>query len=164
MMLFIGLALSSPAPAAETRAATPGSPAPAARLADLAWMVGTWEGEGLGGTVLESYSAPAAGQMVGHFRALKPDGSPMFYELVMVAEVGGSLEYRVKHFNPDMTGWEEKAQVVRFPLVAAEKDAWYFDGLTIRRTGADSVTHFVRIGAKDGSRREASFSYRRVKP
>lgn len=146
--------------AAETRTAVPGVPSPAAALADLSWMVGTWEGEGLGGIVHEVYSPPADGQMPGHFRSLK-NGKAQFYELVMIAQVGATLEYRVKHFNPDMTGWEEKAQVVSFPLVAVEPDAWYFNGLTIRRTGPDSATHFVRIGNADGSSREAAFVYKR---
>jgi len=161
MTLLVGLALVSPASSAETRSATPGAAAPAAALADLSWMVGTWEGEGLGGAVLESYSPPAGGQIAGHFRLLK-DGKPQFYEMLMIAEVGASLEFRVKHFNPDMTGWEEKAEVVRFPLVAVEKDVWYFNGLTIRRTGPDSTLQTVLIRQKDGSTREAGFTYRRV--
>lgn len=161
MMLLAGLALAPPALAAETRSAAPGAAAPVAALADLSWMVGSWEGEGLGGAVLESYSPPAGGQMPGHFRLLK-DGRPQFYELLMIAEAGTSLEFRVKHFNPDMTGWEEKAEVVRFPLVAVEKDVWYFDGLTIRRTGPDTALQTVLIRQKDGSTREAGFTYRRV--
>ena len=104
MLLAASLLVPSPLQAAETRAAVPGAPAPAAALADLGWLVGTWEGEGLGGAVLESYSPPAGGQIAGHFRLLK-DGKPQFYELLMIAEVGASLEFRVKHFNPDMTGW-----------------------------------------------------------
>ncbi|MDO9487477.1 MAG: DUF6265 family protein [Sphingomonadaceae bacterium] len=161
LAMVVGLALAPPARAAETRSALPGAPAPAAALADLGWMVGSWEGEGLGGAVLESYSPPAGGQIAGHFRLLK-DGKPQFYEMLMIAEVGTSLEFRVKHFNPDMTGWEEKAEVVRFPLVAVEKDVWYFDGLTIRRTGPDSTLQTVLIRQKDGSTREAGFTYRRV--
>ncbi len=161
MLLAASLLLPSPLQAAETRAAVPGAPAPAAALADLGWLVGTWEGEGLGGAVLESYSPPAGGQIAGHFRLLK-DGKPQFYELLMIAEVGASLEFRVKHFNPDMTGWEEKAEVVRFPLVAVDKDVWYFDGLTIRRTGPDRTLQTVLIRQKDGSTREAGFTYRRV--
>lgn len=163
MTLLLGVTALTPASAAETRSSPPGARPPAAALADLSWMVGSWEGEGLGGTVRESYSPPAGGQMPGHFRSLKGD-AVQFYELVMVAQVGASLEYRVKHFNPDLTGWEAKDEVVRFPLVAVEKDAWYFDGLTIRRTGADRAQHFVRIRSQDGSSREASFSYRRVTP
>ncbi len=158
---LIALMLSSAALAAETRSLAPGAAPVPASIADFAWMTGNWEGEGLGGQVRESYSPPAGGQMPGHFRMLK-DGEVGFYELVALAQVGNSVVYRVKHFNADLTGWEEKAQVVRFPLVAAEKDTWFFDGLTIRRVGPDRAVHVVRIENKDGSQREASFTYRRV--
>jgi len=158
------VALSAPvARAAETRSAVPGAPAPPARVADLAWLAGAWEGAGIaGGAATEVYSPPAAGQIVGHFRQLRPDGSLWFYEIMSIAEAGGSLHYRLKHFDADLTGWEEKAQVVSFPLVAVEKDAWYFDGLTIRRDGPDGMVAAVRIGSKDGGSREAVFRYRRA--
>ena len=99
--------------------------------------------------------------MPGPFYGAK-DGKADFYEFVMIAQVGDSIEYRVKHFNPDMTGWEEKNHFIRFPLVAIEKDAWYFDGLTIRRTGRDTAEHVVRVSGKDGSTREAVLKYRRT--
>jgi Domain of unknown function (DUF6265) len=161
--LLLALSLSTAALAAETRSLAPGAAPAVASIADFAWMAGAWQGQGLGGQVLESYSPPAGGQMPGHFRMVK-DGEVGFYELVALAQVGNSVEYRVKHFNADMTGWEEKAQVVRFPLVAAEKDVWFFDRLTIRRAGADRAVHVVRISNKDGSEREVSFTYDRVKP
>jgi hypothetical protein len=34
---------------------------------------------------------------------------------------------RLKHFNPDMAGWEEKNQTVDFPFVAKEGDTLLFD-------------------------------------
>ena len=153
-------AAPSPASAQQTRTAAPGSVPPAASLADLAWLEGEWTGEGFDSVLHENYSAPVGGQMPGHFYAAQ-NGRPTFYEFVMIAEVGNSIEYRVRHFNPDMTAWEDKAFFVRFPLVAIEKDAWFFDGLTIRRTGANAADHIVRVKAKDGTEREAILHYRR---
>ena len=153
----------SSALAQQTRVLAPGAQSPAARVADLAWLVGEWTGEGFGAALYETYSSPIGGQMPGHFYVAK-DGKPSMYEFVMIAEVGDSIEYRVRHFNPDMTAWEDKERFVRFPLVAADKDAWYFDGLTIRRTGPDSSDHVVRIEGKDGKVSEAVLKYRRVRP
>ncbi|MDX2152471.1 MAG: DUF6265 family protein [Bryobacteraceae bacterium] len=148
--------------AEETRQAKAGVKPPAATVADLAWLEGTWEGKGLGGgAAIEVYSSPAGGQIPGHFRQLRPDGAIQFYEFVSITERDGTLHYRLKHFNPDLTGWEEKAVVREFTLVAAEKDAWYFDGLTIRRNGKDGLVTAVRIGNKDGTTQEAVFHYRR---
>ena len=97
--------------------------APPATLADVAWLQGSWEGEGIeGAPALEAYAPAAGGQMVGHFRQLNKDGTVMFYELITIVEEGGSLAYRLKHFNADLTGWEEKGKVVSFPLIDRKPD------------------------------------------
>ena len=153
--------VAAPAAAQETRRATAGAKPPAAKLADLSWLTGTWEGEGISGPAREVYSAPMGGQITGHFIQTRGAGI-WFFELMSIAEVNGSLEYRLKHFNADLTGWEEKDEVRRFPLVAVEKDAFYFDGLTIRRDGPAGMIGAVRIDNKDGTSREAVFRYRRV--
>ena len=165
LVVAVGLALgtlSTGARAQETRKAAPGAPAPAARVADLAWLAGTWRGEGISGPAEEVYSAPMGGQIVGHFAQSRGDGI-WFYELMTIAQVGDSLQYRLKHFNADLSGWEEKGEMVRFPLVAVEEDAWYFDGLTIRRDGPDAMIGAVRIDNDDGTSREAVFRYRRLR-
>ena len=51
---------------------------------------------------------------------------------------------------------------MKFPLVAVERDAWSFDGLTIRRDSVDGMIGAVKIANRDGSSREAVFKYRRV--
>ena len=153
--------LAAPLPAAETRSRVEGVAAPAANIADLAWLAGHWVGEGLGGRATEVYSAPAGGQIVGHFGSQDKDGSVRFYELMTIAAKGNSLTYRIKHFNPDMTGWEAKEKFVSFDLVATEPHVWYFDGMTIRRTSADTMTVTVLIHPDSGKTFEAPFTYRR---
>lgn len=150
--------------AAETRRTIPGAAQPAARIADLAWLEGSWRGDGITGPAEEVYSAPSGGQIVGHFRQLNADGTVWFYEIMAIAPMGDSLVYRLKHFNADLSGWEEKAEVRAFPLIAVEKDAWYFDGLTIRRDGPDGMVGAVRIDNKDGTSREVVLRYRRARP
>ncbi len=161
--MMIALALAGWGATGIAATQRPAQAAPAARLADLGWLAGRWEGPGIeGGIASETYSAPAGGQIVGHFRQLKRDGSIMFYEIMTIAEVGGRLHFRVKHFNPDMTAWEEKERVVSFPLVAVTRDAWIFDGLTLRRVGADAMVATVRIRDEGEKERELVFRYRRV--
>lgn len=152
----------APAEGRETRSATPGAIPPPARIADLAWLAGRWEGEGLTGKAVETYSPPLGGQMTGHFIQARGDGI-WFFEILSIAETNGSLEYRLKHFNADLTGWEEKAEVRRFPLVAMEPGRWFFDGLTIRRDGPDGMVGAVLVKHKDGREEEAVFRYRRAK-
>lgn len=135
---------------------------PAATLADLGWLAGSWEGEGIeGAPALEAYAPAAGGQMVGHFRQLNKDGSVMFYELITIVEDGGALAYRLKHFNADLTGWEEKDKVVVFPLTAASKQRWDFSGLVYERTGRDAMTATVLIHKDDGAQETLVFRFRR---
>lgn len=160
--IFLCLLLSVSARAAETRQALPGAASPQAIISDLAWLAGPWDGNGLGGAARVVYSPPDDGQIVGHFKQSK-NGKIQFYEIAAIAETKGSLEYRVKHFNADLTAWEEKDKVQTFPLVAVEKDAWYFDGLTIRRDGENGLIETVLVSRKDGTSSEISFTYRRAK-
>lgn len=167
MQIAVALAIFlSVTPAAalaqQTRTLAAGAQSPAAKVSDLAWLVGEWTGKGFGAELYETYSTPVGGQMPGHFYIAK-DGKPTMYEFVMIAEAGDSIEYRVRHFNPDMTAWEDKTSFVRFPLVAVEGDSWYFDGLTIRRTGHDTADHVVLIKQKDGKEAEELLQYRRIK-
>lgn len=160
MSAAVLLLIAGPAAAQETRRAVPGAKPPPAKVADLAWLAGAWEGQGISGPAREVYSPPMGGQIIGHFIQARGD-SIWFTEILSIAEVEGTLEYRLKHFNSDLTGWEKKNEVRRFPLVARDGDAFYFDGLTIRRDGTDGMLGVVRIDNKDGTSREAVFRYRR---
>ena len=45
--------------------------------------------------------------MIGMFRAIA-DGRPRFYELIALDADGEAVVCRFRHFNRDLTGWEEK--------------------------------------------------------
>ncbi len=136
---------------------------PPASLADLSWLVGSWQGEGIeGAPALEAYAPAAGGQMVGHFRQLHKDGSVMFYELITIVESAGSLAYRLKHFNADLTGWEEKDKVVALPLTSAAKGRWDFSGLVYERSGPDAMTATVVVHDDGGKEQTLVFRFRRA--
>jgi hypothetical protein len=142
----------------------PGEKSPPATIADAAFLVGHWSGEGLGGKFEEVWTAPKKGVMVGMYRGLKADETPSFYELLTIRETAGSIEVRLRHFNPDMTGWEEKAEFVTMPFVARRDGVVHFDGMAFQVTGPDAITCYLAIeNKKDGSVREATFTYTRVK-
>lgn len=122
--------------------------APPARIEAAAWLAGRWVGEGFGGQMEEAWAPPVGGQMVGHFRYWR-DGQPQFYEFVMMDVVDGGVRMRVKHFNPDMVGWEEKDGWHTFEPVSAGPDALVFNGLEIRREGADRVVMTIRLRRGD---------------
>src|ERR1700710_1343894 len=120
MRKLLALLLLTSAPAVCAQAVpTPAPPAPAS-IKDFAWLEGTWAGEGFGAQVEEVYSAPAGGQMPGHWRMVDK-GKPDLYEFVLLTEVNGSVEYRVRHVEPDMSAREDKDKFIAFPLVSVGK-------------------------------------------
>jgi Domain of unknown function (DUF6265) len=132
-------------------------PSPSATLQNITWFAGQWTGTGLGGVCEERWSQPAAGAMMGMFRFLK-EGKVVFYEFLTLVEHEGTLLLKLKHFNPDLTGWEEKADFVKFRLLKMEPDAIYFEGLTFKRVGSDRLEIFLALRNRtDGSVREEKF-------
>lgn len=160
--LFVLAVLPAQGFAQEVRTLEPGQASPPARIAEAAWLEGRWFGEGLGGQVEDNYSAPADGQIVGYFRLLK-DGKAGFYEFLTIAEREGSLVYRLKHFNPDGSAWEDKERWIEFPLVAAEEGKLFFNGLTLERTGPDTLSAHLRLQDRATGRRWVeTFRYKRA--
>jgi hypothetical protein len=97
------------------------------------WLVGQWWGEGIGGApAMESWLPPTGDTMVGTFVQSTEEGGIRFTEHMYLMEEGGSIVLRLKHFNADLTGWEEKGDMLTFRLVAIEPCAAYFHALTLR--------------------------------
>lgn len=149
----------------QTRSAAPGAEPPAAAIADLAQLAGQWHGEGYGGPATEVYSPPQAGGIAGHFLQEGGKGGVLFYELLQIVPRGRSLVYRLRHFNPDITGWEDAkgGKAVEFPLVAVEGNRFFFDGLTLVREGPDALTVWVKIAEGGKPATDVPFRYRRLR-
>jgi hypothetical protein len=167
LLLSLGLAVLA-VPAAVKQKVTertfklgPGEKSPPAKIADMAWLAGHWTGAALGGTSEEIWSAPRAGAMMGMYRLVR-DGKTVFYELCTIVEEKGSLVLRLKHFNADLTGWEEKTKTVDFPLVEIAGGAFHFEGMSFHPQGGDAVTVYLAIGAPGAPAREEAFSYTRA--
>lgn len=138
-----------------------GGESPPARVGDFAWLEGHWQAEALGGDAEEIWSPPAAGTMVGMFRLIQ-DGKAAFYEIFTLTEEGSTVILRLKHFHPDLKGWEEKDETVDFPLVAFDDGQAFFDGLTYQRLGPNEIRVYLAMHTKEGSAREETFPYKRV--
>lgn len=154
---FIGFAGAAAAEDLAVRSLGAGAKSPAATIGDVAFLSGDWIGAGLGACAEEIIAPAAGGQIMGMFRQMKPEGGLRFYEFYTIAEKDGSLLFRIKHFDPDMTGWEEKEKTTDFPLVGIEGKTAYFDGLTYARTGETSLLVAVNLG--EGV---AQFTYRKA--
>jgi len=131
-----------------------------ASISDMAWLAGSWSGEGLGGLSDETWSQPSGGTMVGTYRLIK-GGKPVFYEMCWLLETEGTIVLRLKHFNPDLTGWEEKDKTVDFRFVKKDENRWYFSGLTFERADSNELRIFLALRQKDGTVKEELFRMRK---
>ena len=156
------LALAAPLAAQETRVAPEGHVPPPASIEQAEWLVGDWVGTGIDGAeAAESWLPPSGGTMVGLFVQEKPDGALMFTEHIYMAEEEGSLVLKLKHFNPDLTGWEEKDGMVHFRLLSIEPCAAYFSGLTYKCDGEDGLLVAVRMKSEGDAVEELVFRFQR---
>ena len=162
LLLVAGVLTGSEAQTANTLRRSEGA-APAGTLADMAWLAGRWEGEGLGGRVEEVWSPADGGAMMGMFRLVR-EGKPVFYEFLTLRETERGLAMQLKHFNPDMTGWEEREKFVEFLYVGSEGKRVFFEGLTFDRSEEGQLTVHLAIRRKDGGVREETFRMRRAAP
>ena len=148
--VVVALLVSACAAQAQTQA---GSSPQRVTIDDAAWLAGRLVGTGFGGQMEEAWAPPVGGQMVGHFRLVR-DGAPVFYEIMLIDVVEGGVRMRVKHFNPDFVGWEEKDRWGTFEPVSASENELVFSSLSIQREGPDDMVMRLRIRYADGPREE----------
>ena len=86
-----------------------------------------------------------------------------FYELCTITEENRSLLLRIKHFDKDLKGWEEKNESIEFPLVKIEKNKVYFDGLTFEKLNEDALNIYVIFKYEDKEEVEMKFNYKSAK-
>ena len=149
--------VSAPPQGEPVMQASPGSTPPPARIDAGAWLEGDWVGRGPGETSEEAWLAPLAGNMASVHRGMR-DGRVTFFEIVTLVEAGQSLAVQLKHFAPDLRGWEPKDRTVDSHLVRTAPGALYLDGMTYRRT-QEGLESWVLIGPKDGGVRPEQFLY-----
>jgi hypothetical protein len=96
-------------------AQTKDKPVQMVELADFNFIAGHNRGELDGGIIDEHWSEPAGDSMMGVYRYMK-DGKVVMYEVLVIEQTPKGPVLRLKHFNPGLVGWEEKAEVLSFPL------------------------------------------------
>ena len=118
-----------------------------ADIAALAWITGRWVGSHGAEAIEETWGPALAGGMMGMFRATT-DGHPRFYELITFDTEGDGLVCRFRHFNRDMTGWEEKDAPLELDLVSVREGEALFlrrgthRWMTYRLEAPDRLTVF----------------------
>jgi len=135
---------------------------PQATLADIQWIQGHWTGKAFGGQAEEIWSPPLGESMMGSFKLVQ-DGKVKFYEIITISEIEQTLIMRLKHFDSELKGWEEKDETVDFKLVKLAPTKVFFDGMTFEKISENEMNVYVRF-ENDGEQSEGKFNYIRVKP
>ncbi|HEY5917074.1 MAG TPA: DUF6265 family protein [Chryseolinea sp.] len=161
-MIAISFAAHSQEKETENTLKLSGTARPKATIEDIAWLAGHWTGNALGGVSEEIWSPPQANAMMGSYRLIKNDTLIIFYEIVTITEDGPSLTLKLKHFNKDLTGWEEKNEVREFKLVRKEKNKLWFEGMTFELIDENSFQVYLAIQKKNGEVIEERFPYKKV--
>ncbi len=157
--------LAAPVTAQETRVAPEGHKPPPATLEQMDWLVGQWVGTGIGGaSAMESWLPPSGGTMVGSFIQEDDEGAIRFTEHLYLMEEEGTLVLRLKHFNADLTGWEEKDDMLTFRLIAVEDCAAYFHALTLRCRKSNFPGEGILAAVRMQSGRELVFRFDALDP
>jgi hypothetical protein len=128
---------------------------------DLRWLAGRWEGEAFGGRCEEVWSEPSGGSMAGMFK-LVVNSKVAFYELMTITIDSCGPVLFLKHFNADMTGWEEKDEVINFACDGYAADEIRFAGLSYWKVSDDSLRIVLSTQAEDGTISENVIDCRRA--
>ncbi len=112
---------------------------------DLTWLTGRWIGDGFGGTVEEVWNQPLGGSMTGSFKLVSKN-EISFYEIMTLTVEDGTPTVRLKHFNADLTGWEEKDEVISFEFISLSENNLHLNGISYQRTHPDSL--IITVGSQ----------------
>jgi hypothetical protein len=116
------------------------------KVEDLNWMVGYWSGPGLGGECEEVWMPAVDGHMIGTFRMWE-NGKLVFSEFMNLVQDGESVSMKLKHFGPDLEGWEEKTEWTTFELIELGDQKAWLNGMTIERKGDQLI---FQVNISDG--------------
>lgn len=133
--------------------------APEATIQDAAFIEGHWKGEAFGGLAEEIWTSGLGNSMMFSFR-LVIDGVVDFYEIGQIIEKDNTLQLQLKHFGPDLKGWEEKDETQDYILVKKESNTLYFDGITYSKVNDSELIVHVRI-KENGTTQELTFKFKK---
>jgi hypothetical protein len=126
----------------DTRTLAPGAAPATAGVDVLKGIVGEWTKA----TGAAGFSAPVAGEIVGHLIDTDDKGAPRVQELWIFKSEGGSVVLRQKIFGGDLSEREDKDKFETRKLVAVQGGKFYFENMTIIPKG-DSLEFQLSRGA-----------------
>lgn len=124
-------------------------------------LEGCWSGTGMGGEVHECWVVAEDGRADGLF-LIRQDNAPLFAEIIAIDDFGEGPQMRLKHVNPDMTGWEEKEEHLTFRLLEVAPNTLTFKGLVLSLEDDDTLNIDLQMRMGDGEARTVPFRFIRT--
>jgi hypothetical protein len=153
--LLLGFAIAQPAIAADASSATDGN---VARLSDLNWLTGVWQGQNGEDAVENVYFPQNGGEFLQAFTAVK-GGQITVYELRSWRVENGRIVHRELIFGPELKPGREVAD--RYVTRTDATHVEYGESL-ITRTGEDSMTTRVVLHPDGAPARTVEIQWQRV--
>ena len=125
----------------------------------MSWLAGHWQGEAFGGQCEEVWTTPEGPSMMGMFKLIKGN-EIVFYELMTISEVNGSLQLQLRHFNADLSAWEGKAEQLIFPLDHLEDRKATFGKLNLERVDDQNLRITLLEKDQSGKEKPMIFNYK----
>lgn len=161
---------SSPARTPPPNPAPTTTPVKKFTLADFTWLPGRWVGQWGPRIAEQVWTSANAGMMFGLFRVIENDKT-LVIELLALTETPDSIEYRIRHFTPDLAPWEKSGStVLKLASLDAKKIAFNnpLNGQPsqVNFTRVDDDTYIWRseIVPLQGDTQEVEITFRRQKP
>jgi hypothetical protein len=146
-------------------AALPAIGAEKCTIDQFSFMTGRWSEQQGSTDVDEQWSKPANGSMIGMYREMK-GGKTVFYELLVLSQEGDGVVLRLKHFDANLIGREEKDQSVVLDATVSGHEATFTSRdkakpiqLVYRRSSKTQLDAAL-IRERDGKTLRDEFHYR----
>ena len=105
-----------------------------AKLSQLSWLAGHWEGTSKGSQVETHWGGALGDSMLGIFRASQ-DGKAKFYEILVIEQEATGPVLTLKHFGRKLVSWEGEPAPVSYPLISVTQSEAVFANPSAGGTG-----------------------------
>jgi rhamnogalacturonan acetylesterase len=135
-------------------------------LDQLRFLCGRWVGRDASGETEEQWSPPANNTIMGMYREMS-NGKTTFYEFFVISQEPDKLVLRMKHFDANLAGWEDKDKSLIFDVVSLSQNEVTFQSrddakpikLAYTRTN-DKQLDAILIHERGGKTLRDEFHYR----
>lgn len=131
-------------------------------ISDLAWLAGCWHGTGFGNRVEECWMLAPDGRLTGMFQIIDQDGHQTLSEIFVLDRFEDEPALRLKHFHPDLTGWETRDDFVEFKLLETREGYARFEALEYTRSEAGGLIVDVVV-SRNGEERVERLELQRTR-